>query len=98
MAAAATWPLLFDPARDDHPTATVLRQGALIVAHSPWCSLALVALEAMFAVAQVTVLAFAFVLPSLMVLVAGHVAVARADGVRRAEPASQASLRDGWRV
>ena len=76
-------PLPAKVTRDHDTTATVLRQGAMIVARSPWLFVGLVALEALFVLAQVTVLAFAFVLPSVMVLMAAHVAVPCADSVHR---------------
>jgi hypothetical protein len=79
MWASATWPLLFDPSGDgDAPTA-LLRKGAMMVARRPWRFVAVVALEALFTLAQVTVLALAFLLPSVMVLFAGYVVVPRID-------------------
>ena len=79
MLTSATWPLLFDPSSDgDAPTA-LLRKGASVVAARPWRFVGVVALEALFTLAQVTVLAFAFLLPSVMVLLAGYVVVRRTD-------------------
>jgi hypothetical protein len=78
---SATWPLLFDPNRDDEPTTAVLRRGATAVARWPWRFVGVVALETLLMLAQLTVLALAFVLPSVMMLVAGYVVVPRGSAV-----------------
>ena len=67
----------------------------MIVARSPWLFVGLVALEALFVLAQVTVLAFAFVLPSVMVLMAAHVAVPCADSVHRDSPPARSEAHRG---
>ena len=77
--AAATWPLLLDPARDGVPGCAVVRQGLVVLAARPWTMIGVVVLEGLFTVAQVSVLATAFILPTLMQLVAAFVVVPWAD-------------------
>ena len=81
MWASATWPLLFDPSGDGDAPIALLRKGAMMVARRPWRFVGVVAcVQVLFRMlAQVTVLAFAFLLPSVMVLFAGYVVVPRID-------------------
>jgi hypothetical protein len=78
---ASVWPLLMDPARDGIASRAVVRQGLVVLAVHPRAVAALVAMEFVLALAQLTVLATAFVLPAVMVLVATFVVVPRADRV-----------------
>jgi hypothetical protein len=80
-ALAAAWPLLMDPARDGRSSRALLRQSLVVLAVRPWTMAAVVLLAGLLVVAQVTVLATAFVLPSVMQLVTGHVVVPWADRI-----------------
>lgn len=74
-----TWPLLMDPCRDQLATRDVLRQGVMVLTLRPAAAAGLVVIELLLLLAQVTVVATAFVLPSVMLLLAAFAVLPRAD-------------------
>jgi hypothetical protein len=78
-ALTAIWPILMDPARDDEPFRKVVHQGLVLVVVRPRPIAAIVLVDVLLAVVQVSVLATAFVLPSVMLMVASFVVLPHAN-------------------
>jgi hypothetical protein len=78
-ALTAIWPILMDPARDDEPFRKVVHQGLVLVVIRPRTIAAIVLVDVLLAVVQVSVLATAFVLPSVMLMVASFVVLPHAN-------------------
>lgn len=96
-ALTAIWPLLFDPHHDDQPGRCVVRQGLVVLATHPRRIIAVLAVEAVLVLAQVTVVATAFVLPALMALLAAFTmgSVRVSSGDVSATPSSYDRGREG---
>jgi hypothetical protein len=78
-ALTAIWPILMDPARDDEPFRKVVHQGLVLVVVRPRTIAAIVLVDVLLAVVQVSVLATAFVLPSVMLMVTSFVVLPHAN-------------------
>jgi hypothetical protein len=78
-ALTAIWPMLMDPARDDEPFRKVVHQGLVLVVVRPRTIATIVLVDVLLAVVQVSVLATAFVLPSVMLMVTSFVVLPHAN-------------------
>jgi hypothetical protein len=78
---AATWPLLMDPNHDNQSSRTVIREALVVLALSARSIATVLLVEAVLVAVHITVLATAFVLPSVMVMVPGFIVLPRSDQI-----------------
>lgn len=81
---AATWPLLMDPTHDTQSSRTVIRQALVVLAVCPRSIATVLLVEALLVAVHITVLATAFVLPSVMLMVPGFIVLPRSDRITSA--------------